>query len=99
MNFNAYTKKDLQHIAQFLQQCENDNITDLATVRGELFLYLYPPQEIKPAKNKANLPPEFICPECGAPMYPAKKERGELILVDGKMILVCGKCRYSEVIK
>lgn len=98
LNFSSYKYKDLQHFMQILTQCETEGVTDIRFVRDRLHKHLYKPQKVR--KPVHRMTPEYLCPKCKYPMYPAKGEKpGTFVAIEGKKIMVCGKCRYSEVNK
>lgn len=98
LKLESYNNKHLQHLMQLLNQCENEGVTDIRFIREQLHKHLYRPQKLRRPMHK--ITPEHLCPECKSPMYPAKGHTADtFVVVDGKQILVCGKCRYSEVSK
>jgi hypothetical protein len=104
LNFNAYNPKDLQHCMQVLNECEAAGVTDIRFVREALHKQLYSSvpriRKLDTKKSTIDNRRGYRCPECTTIMHPAKgMEPGTYTTVDGKLVMVCPKCRYSEVVK
>lgn len=88
MNVTAYGRRDLQHAAQIMAQCEEAGLT-LAECRQALAAE----QQKAPVQDATgNTESVVLCPSCG---------RGALrpvATIEGLRRVGCAVCKYSEVV-
>jgi len=100
MNLDAFSPNTLQTIKIFLDLAKENEVTDVVELSSLVSKKLEEDRQAFIAANPT--PQEFIapvqlpkvnripCPECGIPT--------QRMLVEGNIILVCKRCRWSTLI-
>lgn len=99
INLESFGLGKVQDFISLLEEFANNGITDNDMIRKELVGYVSSNKEnmlntVSPVNSRSK-----TCKYCKTTMVPAKEScGGSAITIDGKSVIVCKKCSYSEVI-